>query len=191
MAVVTGVAVTAVSVVRSPVSSWRQAHVFVTHFRDHDLDQPWGADDLDAVVSETGRPTRSDTWTSWCATTPTAAATAHCSNSTPQRWTSTGRWTHGRSYFSLPHSPVADELLERKILLNAVNPGPANTGYLSPDTRDRDEETLRAVLEAFPQKRFGQPDDPARLIAWLVSDEGRWVVGQVIDSEGGLRRSRW
>ena len=83
---------------------------------------------------------------------------------------------------------VADELVERGILLNAVNPGPVNTGYLDVDTADRSEETLAKVLASFPLGRFGEPDDPARLIAWLATDESRWVVGQVLDTEGGFRR---
>lgn len=80
---------------------------------------------------------------------------------------------------------VADGLIERGIVLNTVNPGPVNTGYLDRDVLQEDHPKL---LEHFPSGRFGEPDDPARLIAWLVSDEGRWVVGQVIDSEGGFRR---
>jgi 3-oxoacyl-[acyl-carrier protein] reductase len=83
---------------------------------------------------------------------------------------------------------VADELVERGILLNAVNPGPVNTGYLDVDTADRSEETLAKVLASFPLGRFGEPDDPARLIAWLATDESRWVVGQVLNTEGGFRR---
>lgn len=83
---------------------------------------------------------------------------------------------------------VADHLVERRILLNTVNPGPVNTGYLDEDTRDRPSEVLTSVLEHFPGGRFGEPDDPARLIAWLVSDEGRWMVGQVLSTEGGFRR---
>jgi 3-oxoacyl-[acyl-carrier protein] reductase len=83
---------------------------------------------------------------------------------------------------------VADELVERGILLNAVNPGPVNTGYLDAETADRAQETLEKVLASFPLGRFGEPDDPARLVAWLVTDEARWIVGQVINSEGGFRR---
>ncbi len=75
---------------------------------------------------------------------------------------------------------VADDLLERGILLNTINPGPVNTGYL--------DDAPPALLERLPQHRFGEPDDPARLIAWLVSDEGEWVAGQVLNSEGGFRR---
>jgi 3-oxoacyl-[acyl-carrier protein] reductase len=75
---------------------------------------------------------------------------------------------------------VADELVEQGILLNTVNPGPVNTGYL--------DDAPAALLERFPQHRPGAPEDPARLIAWLVSDDGEWVVGQVLHSEGGFRR---
>ena len=75
---------------------------------------------------------------------------------------------------------VADDLADRGILLNTVNPGPVNTGYL--------DEAPSSFVEAFPQHRIGEPEDPARLIGWLVSDEGRWVVGQVLSSEGGFRR---
>lgn len=80
---------------------------------------------------------------------------------------------------------VADGLIERRIILNTVNPGPVNTGYLDEDMA---EEDWQRILEHFPSGRFGEPDDPARLVAWLVSDEGRWMVGQVLDSEGGFRR---
>jgi 3-oxoacyl-[acyl-carrier protein] reductase len=82
---------------------------------------------------------------------------------------------------------VADDLVGRGIVLNAINPGPVNTGYLDPDTTDR-ADRLDQLRSLFPLGRFGEPDDPARLIAWLVSDDGGWVVGQVIDSEGGFRR---
>ncbi len=75
---------------------------------------------------------------------------------------------------------AAAELAEARILLNTVNPGPVNTGYL--------DDAPPAFLDRFPAGRLGQPDDPARLIAWLVSDEGGWMVGQVLSSEGGFRR---
>ena len=75
---------------------------------------------------------------------------------------------------------VADDLLGQGVLLNTINPGPVNTGYL--------DDAPPTFLERFPQRRLGEPDDPARLIGWLVSDDGEWVVGQVLDSEGGFRR---
>jgi 3-oxoacyl-[acyl-carrier protein] reductase len=76
---------------------------------------------------------------------------------------------------------LADQLAGQGITLNAVNPGPVDTGYAPP-------EAYEAVRRRFPQQRWGVPDDPARLIAWLVTDEAAWITGQVINSEGGFRR---
>jgi 3-oxoacyl-[acyl-carrier protein] reductase len=73
---------------------------------------------------------------------------------------------------------LAATLVRRGILLNCINPGPTDTGYATPATR--------AELAArHPQGRWGAPDDVVRLIDWLVSDAGRWVVGQVLVSDGG------
>ena len=47
-----------------------------------------------------------------------------------------------------------------------------------------DHDPGRAMLFG----RWGEPDDAARLVAWLCSDDARWITGQVIDSEGGFRR---
>ena len=76
---------------------------------------------------------------------------------------------------------LADQLADQRITLNAVNPGPVDTGYAPPEAHE-------AVRRHFPQQRWGVPDDPARLIAWLVTDEAVWITGQVINSEGGFRR---
>ncbi|WP_432557519.1 SDR family oxidoreductase [Granulicoccus sp. GXG6511] len=83
---------------------------------------------------------------------------------------------------------VADGLLDRGILLNVINPGPVDTGYLSPEGGSFTPEQLDGLRKSFPLGRFGEPDDVSRLVAFLVSDEGRWVVGQVLNSEGGFRR---
>ncbi|NNN30690.1 SDR family oxidoreductase [Streptomyces sp. S3(2020)] len=76
---------------------------------------------------------------------------------------------------------LSTTLAERAITVNTVNPGPVDTDYLT-------GEAYEAVAARFPAGRWGMPDDPARLIAWLATDEAGWVTGQVIDSEGGFRR---
>jgi 3-oxoacyl-[acyl-carrier protein] reductase len=76
---------------------------------------------------------------------------------------------------------LSDVLINKGITVNTINPGPTKT-YIP------DEEIDRAVRELMPQGRWGEPDDAARLIAWLVSDDAEWVTGQVINSEGGFRR---
>jgi 3-oxoacyl-[acyl-carrier protein] reductase len=62
-----------------------------------------------------------------------------------------------------------------------INPGPLDTGYASP----ADHEHVRW---RFPRARWGKPDDPAPVIAWLATDEAAWITGQVISTEGGFRR---
>ncbi len=76
---------------------------------------------------------------------------------------------------------LADHLADRAITVNAVNPGPVDTGYAPPDAHE-------AVRSHFPSGRWGEPDDPARLIAWLATDGAAWITGQTINSEGGFRR---
>src|SRR5215211_7687923 len=74
---------------------------------------------------------------------------------------------------------LAGELIERGITVNTVNPGPTDTGW---------EISGRDPRPAMPLGRWGEPDDAARVVAWLCSDDARWITGQVIDSEGGFRR---
>lgn len=78
---------------------------------------------------------------------------------------------------------LADQLASEGIRVNTVNPGPVDTGYVT-------EEMWRTVAPMFPLGRYGAPDDPARLIAWLVTDEAAWITGQVINTEGGFGRWR-
>jgi 3-oxoacyl-[acyl-carrier protein] reductase len=76
---------------------------------------------------------------------------------------------------------LADQLAGQVITLNTVNPGPVDTGYATPEAHE-------IIRRRFPQGRWGTPDDPARLVAWLVTDEAAWITGQVINTEGGFRR---
>ncbi|MGR4854418.1 SDR family oxidoreductase [Streptomyces sp. LARHCF252] len=76
---------------------------------------------------------------------------------------------------------LSTTLVEQGITVNTVNPGPVDTDYLT-------GEAYQAVADRFPAGRWGMPDDPARLIAWLATDEAGWITGEVINSEGGFRR---
>ncbi|WP_460701006.1 SDR family oxidoreductase [Nocardia thraciensis] len=76
---------------------------------------------------------------------------------------------------------LATTLADRRITVNTVNPGPVDTDYMT-------GTDYEYVASLFPAGRWGMPDDPARLIAWLATDEAEWITGNVIDSEGGFRR---
>ncbi len=73
---------------------------------------------------------------------------------------------------------LAAHLAPRGITVNTINPGATDTGYA-------DEQTYTEVLQQQPMGRWGKPDDAARLIAWLATDDAHWITGQVIDSTGG------
>jgi 3-oxoacyl-[acyl-carrier protein] reductase len=73
---------------------------------------------------------------------------------------------------------LAVELMPRGITVNCIDPGPTDTGYA-------DEAALAAVAARMPGGRWGQPDDVARLVGWLASDEAAWITGRTIASDGG------
>jgi len=76
---------------------------------------------------------------------------------------------------------LSDALVDRGITVNAVNPGPVDTGWAGAGLAER-------VGRALPAGRWGHPTDVARLVRWLASDESQWITGQIINSEGGFRR---
>ncbi|WP_370541803.1 SDR family oxidoreductase [Alicyclobacillus sp. SO9] len=74
---------------------------------------------------------------------------------------------------------VALELAVHGITVNAVDPGPTNSGWMS-------RELKEFLLPKFPLGRIGEPRDAAKLIAFLASDESEWITGQIIHSDGGF-----
>jgi 3-oxoacyl-[acyl-carrier protein] reductase len=78
---------------------------------------------------------------------------------------------------------LAAELAPRGILVNAINPGPTDTGWATP-------ELTRHELRRLPLGRWGSPEDAARLVGWLATDDAAWVTGQVLTSDGGFSLSR-
>jgi 3-oxoacyl-[acyl-carrier protein] reductase len=76
---------------------------------------------------------------------------------------------------------LAPAVAGKGITVNAVDPGPTDTGWITPELREW-------LLPRMPMGRLGEPEDAARLIAWLAGPEATWVTGQVIHSEGGFVR---
>ena len=76
---------------------------------------------------------------------------------------------------------LADALADEDVTVNCVNPGPTDTGWAGPNAE-------RVIARMFPSGRWGRPEDVANLVSFLVGDEGAWITGQVINSEGGFRR---
>jgi len=73
---------------------------------------------------------------------------------------------------------VAYELGPLGITVNAVAPGPVQTGYITP-------EMARQLLPAIPMRRLGTPEDIADAVVLLASEGTRWMTGQIIQVAGG------
>jgi 3-oxoacyl-[acyl-carrier protein] reductase len=80
----------------------------------------------------------------------------------------------------------AKELGPKKIRVNAVNPGPVVTeGFKSAGFEGGDFE--KGMVQNTPLGRVGQPDDIASVVAFLASDDARWVTGSLLQAAGGMR----
>jgi 3-oxoacyl-[acyl-carrier protein] reductase len=73
---------------------------------------------------------------------------------------------------------LSAHLIPRGITVNTVNPGATDTGWA-------DGELYEFIRAANPQGRWGEPEDAARLIGWLATDDAQWMTGQILNSNGG------
>jgi 3-oxoacyl-[acyl-carrier protein] reductase len=77
---------------------------------------------------------------------------------------------------------AAVELADRGIRANVINPGPVDTGWMTPEIR-------QLALAQTPAGRLGTPADTADLVRFLMSDAGGWITGQILYSNGGFKTS--
>ncbi|KQQ20264.1 SDR family oxidoreductase [Methylorubrum extorquens] len=81
---------------------------------------------------------------------------------------------------------LANELAPRKIRVNVVSPGYVVTeGTHTAGIAGSEMEA--GLVAQTPLGRSGQPDDIAGVVAFLASDDARWVTGEVINASGGVR----
>ena len=73
---------------------------------------------------------------------------------------------------------AAMELGPHGITVNAIAPGPVQTGYI-------DAALEAQVIPTIPMRRLGTPDDIAGAALFLLSDASAWITGQVIQVAGG------
>jgi 3-oxoacyl-[acyl-carrier protein] reductase len=74
---------------------------------------------------------------------------------------------------------AAKELGPTGSTANLINPGPIDTGWMSPE-----QATQLAAIT--PAGRLGTPSDTAALVSFLLSGDGGWITGQLLHSDGGL-----
>lgn len=78
---------------------------------------------------------------------------------------------------------AAHELGDRGLRANVINPGPIDTGWMTPELNAR-------LLVEQPTGRLGTPTDTANVVRFLLSDQGRWINGQLIHSNGGFPKGQ-
>ncbi len=79
---------------------------------------------------------------------------------------------------------TALELAESKIRVNAVAPGPVNTGLLH--RMIGGNIPVSAIAAQVPMKRVSEPEETARAIVWLCSDAASYITGHTLVVDGGL-----
>lgn len=77
---------------------------------------------------------------------------------------------------------LALELGEYNITVNAVLPG-----YTKTDALEIDSSKLGEAIQRIALRRIAEPDEIASVIAFLVSDEARYITGEAINVNGGVR----
>ena len=75
---------------------------------------------------------------------------------------------------------AAAEMGKYGITVNIVAPGPIQTGYITP-------EAAAEIADGTPLGRVGEPEDVADVIAFLASEQARWLTGQLLYVGGGWR----
>ena len=83
---------------------------------------------------------------------------------------------------------AATELAPRKIRVNAVNPGPVHTPIFGKTGMAEEQlnDFASAVQNRVPLKRFGQPEDIAKLVTFLASDDASFITGGEYNIDGGI-----
>lgn len=82
---------------------------------------------------------------------------------------------------------LAAELIERGIRVNAVSPGPVKTSIISKTgiSQAQLEQVTTKLQQSVPLKRFGQPEEIAKAVLFLASDEASFVLGEELVVDGG------
>jgi NAD(P)-dependent dehydrogenase (short-subunit alcohol dehydrogenase family) len=83
---------------------------------------------------------------------------------------------------------LSAELVDRGIRVNVVSPGPVTTPIFGKLGMDEDslDETLRNIKTQVPMKRFGRPEEIAKTVLFLASDDSSFLLGTEIVADGGM-----
>jgi NAD(P)-dependent dehydrogenase (short-subunit alcohol dehydrogenase family) len=80
------------------------------------------------------------------------------------------------------------DLKGRKIRVNAISPGPIDTpGYDSMGlSKDQEEQFKKNIVLSVPMGRMGSPDEIAKAVLFLASDDSSYITGTELFVDGGM-----
>jgi NAD(P)-dependent dehydrogenase (short-subunit alcohol dehydrogenase family) len=80
------------------------------------------------------------------------------------------------------------DLRHRKIRVNAISPGPIDTPIFSNllQNEEQSEQFKKNIMNTVPMGRMGNPDEIAKVVSFLASDESSYITGIELFVDGGL-----
>jgi len=100
-------------------------------------------------------------------------------------WARHANYAASKGGVKLLAQSLAQEVAERRIRVNVVAPGAIRTPINR--TAWKNESALGELLKLIPYRRIGEPDDVAKAIAWLASDESDYITGATLVVDGGMQ----
>jgi 3-oxoacyl-[acyl-carrier protein] reductase len=97
-------------------------------------------------------------------------------------WMATGFYSLAKLSLNGLTQGLARELGPQKIRVNAIAPGPTETGALKSVVPDA---FLKPMVAGLPLARIGTPNDHVPALLFLLSDAAAWVTGQIVNVDGG------
>jgi len=97
-------------------------------------------------------------------------------------WMATGYYSLAKLALNGLTQGLARELGPEKIRVNAIAPGPTDTGALHSVVPDA---FLDPMVAGLPLARIGKPEDHVGTLLFLLSDASAWVTGQIVNVDGG------
>lgn len=99
-------------------------------------------------------------------------------------WSGHANYAASKGGVAMMMKTLAQEVAPQRIRVNSVAPGAVRT----PINKSAwgTPEAYRALMTLVPYKRIGEPDDIARAVVWLASDQSDYVVGATLFVDGGM-----
>ena len=97
-------------------------------------------------------------------------------------WASHANYATAKGGLKLLMQSMAQELSCEKIRVNAIAPGPIDTEANRTTTP---QEMVADIVKGIPLSRMGETDDLVGMCLFLLSDQAKWVTGQIFNVDGG------